>query len=121
LTSPIRGTVASRYLDPGAIVRSGTPIVRLISAGTYVARFAVPPEQSARLHLGERIGFHPESQGTGAAGDLTGTISQIAPQVDTASQMVIAEADLDSQAAQAGGLQDGVVGKVRVGPPGPGR
>jgi len=121
LTSPIRGTVASRYLDPGAIVRSGTPIVRLISAGSYVVRFAVPPEQSARLHLGERIGFHPESREAGTAGDLPGVISQIAPQVDTASQMVIAEADLDNQAAQAGRLQDGVVGTVRVGAPGPGR
>jgi RND family efflux transporter MFP subunit len=117
LTSPIRGTVATRYLDPGAIVRSGTPIVRLISAGSYVVRFAVPPEQSARLHLGERIGFHPESRGA----EMPGTISQIAPQVDTASQMVFAEADLDNQAAQSGRLQDGLVGTVEVGPAGPGR
>jgi multidrug efflux pump subunit AcrA (membrane-fusion protein) len=109
--------VATRYLDPGAIVRSGTPIVRLISAGSYVVRFAVPPEQSARLHLGERIGFHPESREI----EMPGTISQIAPQVDTASQMVFAEADLDNQAAQSGRLQDGLVGTVEVGPAGPGR
>jgi RND family efflux transporter MFP subunit len=117
LTSPIRGTVATRYLDPGAIVRSGTPIVRLISAGSYVVRFAVPPEQSARLHLGERIGFHPESRGI----EMPGTISQIAPQVDTASQMVFAEADLDNPAAQSSRLQDGLAGTVEVGPAGPGR
>ncbi|HEV7515745.1 MAG TPA: HlyD family secretion protein, partial [Thermoanaerobaculia bacterium] len=117
LTSPIRGTVATRYLDPGAIVRSGTPIVRLISAGSYVVRFAVPPEQSTRLHLGERIGFHPESRGTETAGDWPGIISQIAPQVDTASQMVFAEAEIGAQGApgaQAGRLQDGLVGTVRV-------
>ena len=114
LTSPIRGTVATRYLDPGAIVRSGTPIVRLISAGSYVVRFAVPPDQSARLRLGGRIGFRPESHGAGMPGDLPGTISQIAPQVDTASQMVFAEANLDTPAGQAGQLQDGLVGTVRV-------
>jgi RND family efflux transporter MFP subunit len=111
LTSPIHGMVAARYLDPGAIVRSGTPIVRLISAGSYVVRFAVPPDQSAHLRLGERIGFRPESNGAGSP-DLPGVISQIAPQVDTASQMVFAEADLDSP---AGRLQDGLVGTVRLG------
>jgi multidrug efflux pump subunit AcrA (membrane-fusion protein) len=127
LTSPIHGSVATRYLDPGAIVRSGTPIVRLISAGSYVVRFAVPPEQSARLRLGGRIGFRPESHGAGAGipGDLPGVISQISPQVDTASQMVFAEADLDvaaapgAPAAQAARLQDGLVGTVRVDAAGP--
>jgi multidrug efflux pump subunit AcrA (membrane-fusion protein) len=121
LTSPIHGTVATRYLDPGAIVRSGTPIVRLISAGSYVVRFAVPPDQSSHLRLGERIGFLPESRG-GTPAELPGVISQIAPQVDTASQMVFAEADLDIpsglSAQQAGHLQDGLVGTVRVSPGG---
>jgi RND family efflux transporter MFP subunit len=118
LTSPIHGMVATRYLDPGAIVRSGTPIVRLISAGSYVVRFAVPPDQSARLRLGQRIGFLPESRGAAPA-ELPGVISQIAPQVDTASQMVFAEADLDAGSPNpAGRLQDGLVGTVRVGPPG---
>ncbi len=124
LTSPIHGTVATRYLDPGAIVRSGTPIVRLISAGSYVIRFAVPPDQSSHLRLGERIGFLPESRG-GAPAELPGVISQIAPQVDTASQMVFAEADLDAPAGgssgiaqPAGRLQDGLVGTVRVSPGG---
>ena len=113
LTSPIRGTVATRYLDPGAIVRSGTPIVRLISAGSFVVRFAVPPDQSARLKVGERVGFRPESRGP----ELPGVISQIAPQVDTASQMVFAEADLSDlsqQDALPGRLRDGLVGTVRV-------
>jgi len=109
LTSPIHGTVATRYLDPGAIVRSGTPIVRLISAGSYVVRFAVPPEQSARLKVGERIGFRPESR----APELPGVISQIAPQVDTASQMVFAEADLEA-VQSSNRLRDGLVGTVRV-------
>jgi RND family efflux transporter MFP subunit len=118
LTSPIHGTVATRYLDPGAIVRSGTPIVRLISAGSYVVRFAVPPDQSARLRLGQRIGFLPESRGAVPA-ELPGVISQIAPQVDTASQMVFAEADLDAGSPNpAGRLQDGLVGTVRVSPGG---
>jgi RND family efflux transporter MFP subunit len=113
LSSPLRGTVAARYLDRGAIVRPGTPIVRLISAGSYVVRFAVPPEQTSRLHLGEPIDF----RSTTAPGSpvLPGTISQIAPQVDTASQMVFAEAELQLPAELSSQLQDGLVGTVRVG------
>jgi RND family efflux transporter MFP subunit len=112
LASPIRGTVATRYLDPGAIVRSGTPIVRLISAGSYVARFAVPPEQSPRLRVGAPITFRSEPVGS----ELPGVISQISPQVDTASQMVFAEASLEVPTALSGRLQDGLVGVVRVKP-----
>jgi RND family efflux transporter MFP subunit len=111
LTSPLRGTVAARYLDPGAIVRPGTPIVRLISAGSFVVRFAVPPEQSSRLRLGAPIAFRSATLGA----DVPGAISQISPQVDTASQMVFAEAELKAPAAQAGRLQDGLVGTLVVG------
>jgi len=121
LTSPLRGTVAARYLDPGAIVRSGTPIVRLISDGSFVVRFAVPPESSARLRLGAPIDFRPADAAHIEGADLPGTISQISPQVDTASQMIFAEAELRVPAAQAGHLQDGLVGTVRVGASSPNR
>ncbi|HTQ79386.1 MAG TPA: HlyD family efflux transporter periplasmic adaptor subunit, partial [Thermoanaerobaculia bacterium] len=96
--------------------RPGTPIVRLISAGSYVVRFAVPPAESGRLRVGEPLVFRAETLPAG----VPGAITQISPQVDSASQMVFAEAGLALPAAAGAagpaGLQDGLVGTVRVEP-----
>jgi RND family efflux transporter MFP subunit len=110
LRAPIDGRVALRYLDTGALVHSGTPIVRLISTGDFMLRFAVPPARAAAIRKGEPVEVRLDSIPL----TLAGRVSQVAPRVDTASQLVFIEADLQVPPDWTGRLQDGLAGRVNV-------
>ena len=110
LRAPIDGRVALRYLDTGALVHSGTPVVRLISTGDFMLRFAVPPARAAAIRQGQPVEVRLDSLPL----TLAGRVSQIAPRVDTASQLVFVEADLQVPADWTGRLQDGLAGRVTV-------
>ncbi|HVT58091.1 MAG TPA: efflux RND transporter periplasmic adaptor subunit [Thermoanaerobaculia bacterium] len=110
LRAPIDGRVALRYLDPGAMVHSGTPVVRLISARDFLLRFAVPPEKAGALHAGQAVELRLDSPPL----TLGGRISRLAPRLDTASQMIFVDAELDVPAAWVARLQDGLPGRVVV-------
>ena len=111
LRAPIDGRVALRYLDAGALVHSGEPVVRLISAGQFMLRFAVPPEQAASIHKGAGV----EVRLASLPMSLLGRVSQVAPRIDTASQMVFVEAELQVPASLLDRLQDGLPGRVTLG------
>ncbi|MEM8961211.1 MAG: efflux RND transporter periplasmic adaptor subunit [Acidobacteriota bacterium] len=110
IRAPFAGTVATRYVDPGAVVLPGTPILRLISARDRQARFAVPMEEKSDLKLGEPVrveilGIPP----------MSATVLQIAPEIDAASQMVFAQAQLD-EASETVPLVAGTTARVsRIG------
>ncbi len=89
------GTVARRYLEPGALAGPGQPIVRLISGGSLIVRFAAPPEQARSLNAGQ-----PVLVELGGA-DLPARIEQVSPEVDPPSGMVILVAVLDPAAHAA--------------------
>jgi membrane fusion protein (multidrug efflux system)/cobalt-zinc-cadmium efflux system membrane fusion protein len=110
LRAPIDGRVALRYLDAGALVHSGEAVVRLISAGEFMLRFAVPPEQAASIRKGTGV----EVRLASLPMSLLGRVSQVAPRIDTASQMVFIEADLQVPASLLDRLQDGLPGRVTV-------
>jgi RND family efflux transporter MFP subunit len=110
LRAPIDGRVALRYLDAGALVHSGEAVVRLISAGEFMLRFAVPPEQAASIRKGTGV----EVRFASLPMSLLGRVSQVAPRIDTASQMVFIEADLQVPASLLDRLQDGLPGRVTV-------
>jgi RND family efflux transporter MFP subunit len=104
--APADGTVARRYLEPGALTGPGQPIVRLISGVSLIVRFAAPPEQARSLNAGEPVLV--ELGGT----DLPAVIEQVSPEVDPPSGMVILVAILDPAAHAA--VKPGLV--VRVHP-----
>lgn len=98
--APFTGTVGRRYLDPGALVRPGTAVVRLLSSESLLARFAVPPEAVARLAAGTAVRVETDELGT----VLTGRVEHLAPEIDAASQLVFVEAALDADAPVTAGL-----------------
>ncbi|HEU4407281.1 MAG TPA: efflux RND transporter periplasmic adaptor subunit [Polyangiaceae bacterium] len=102
LRAPFAGVVAARYADPGANVTPSTPVVRLISAGDLFVRFAVPEGRAAGLAVGRRVLVRA---GEGAE-PIGGAVDRIAPEIDAASRMLFAEADLPpgERGAPAGGL-----------------
>ncbi|MEP7009780.1 MAG: efflux RND transporter periplasmic adaptor subunit [Acidobacteriota bacterium] len=107
IRAPFAGTVAERFLDPGATVGAGTPIVRLVSEGGLIVRFAVPPAEAKSLALDA-----PIVASAADLGDLSGTIERISPEIDPASRMIFVEARLDGANLTA---QPGAVVRVRRG------
>ncbi len=109
--APFDGRVAERFVDPGALVGPGTPLVRLISAGDLLVRAAVPPEEARRLTVGTPVVSTVRSLSLA----VPGTIQRIAPEVDAASQMVLIEVHLAPTPEMASRLQTGLVVDVGVG------
>ncbi|HEV7666881.1 MAG TPA: efflux RND transporter periplasmic adaptor subunit [Thermoanaerobaculia bacterium] len=107
IRAPFEGTVAERYLDPGATVGAGTPIVRLVSEGGLIVRFAVPPAEAKSFRLAG-----PIIASAADLGELPGTIERISPEIDPASRMIFVEARLDGAAPA---IQPGAVVRVRRG------
>ncbi|MEA2562921.1 MAG: hypothetical protein QOH06_4425 [Acidobacteriota bacterium] len=106
--APADGTVARRYLEPGALAGPGQPIVRLISGVSLIVRFAAPPEQARSLSAGEPVLVELDGA------DLPAVIEQVSPEVDPPSGMVILVAILDPAAHATGRVKPGSV--VRVHP-----
>jgi RND family efflux transporter MFP subunit len=111
IRAPFDGRVAERFADPGAQVGPGTPVVRLISGGDLQVRAAVPPDDARKLAEGDRVTARVRDLGL----DVSGRVARIAPDVDTASQMVFVEIHLEPTPQIAGRLQAGLVVDVRGG------
>ncbi len=90
IRSPFTGSISRRYVDPGATLEVGTPVVQLISDARLV-RFAVPEERSMALWLGAEVQVEVIDTGQ----KLTGVVAAIAPEIDTGTRLVFAEAALD--------------------------
>lgn len=110
IRAPFAGFVALRYVDQGAVVKAGQPLVRLISTEGCRIRFAVPPERSARARVGRPIRVRLEALDL----ELPGTITHVAQEVDSASQMVFVEGTVTAPAGRQEALRAGLVGRVTI-------
>lgn len=108
IRSPLDGTVAIRYVDPGAHVAPGSALLRVIDSVDLLLRFAVPPEEARALTPGSRVLAVLEPSGR----RITGTIRHVAPDVDSPSQMVFVEAEIGSPGRGGEDLQAGSVARV---------
>ena len=108
IRAPFGGTVSLRYLDPGATVLAGSPVMRLLSTEELLVRFAVPPERVESLELGDRVEVAIED----AAVRSPATILHISPEIDGPSRMVFVEASLDAPEDALGRIRSGLVARV---------
>jgi RND family efflux transporter MFP subunit len=106
--APFDGTVAARYLDPGAAVRFGTPIVGLIRPEDLWVRFAVNGTEQARLRIGTLIEFEQPGSST----SVPGTIEYVAPSIAATSQEVLVEARLTPASVIRNLIRPGATGRV---------
>jgi RND family efflux transporter MFP subunit len=113
--APFDGTIVSRYVDDGAIVHAGTPILHLINDGELLVRFAVPESDAAALQVGRGVRIEAAAPTAGAR--AFGIIEKMAPEVDAASRMIVLEARLGRGYAEQGHLLSGQVIRVVVLPP----
>ena len=108
ITATFEGTVAARYLDPGAMVHVGSPVINLMRSEDLWVRFAAPEERRVTMPVGASVSVHLE----GLPGVVPGTIAHIAPGVDTMSQEVVVEAKLHVPATWRGQMKPGLSGYV---------
>jgi len=108
VTAGFAGTVAARYVDAGATVRSGTPIISLIRSDDLWIRFAVPEGQHAVMGIGSAIKF----QADGLKAVIPGVIEYVSPAVMAMSQEFLAEARLKVPAPLLEQIRPGARGVV---------
>jgi len=110
IRAPFAGAVAARYLDPGSAVHPGTPIVKLISGGVPEVRFAIPEDEREHVRVDGRIDVTIPSLRTA----LHGTVENVAPQVDSASNFVFVTARLEIPAEQRSRISHGLMARVTL-------
>jgi RND family efflux transporter MFP subunit len=114
VTAPFDGTVAERYLAPGALAGPGRPIARLLGRGEPRVRFAIPEERAGSVSVGSMVSVTIGPAGLPARGVVTG----LAPEVDVSSRMVFAAATLEPAPALPGTsaepLSTGLLARVFV-------
>jgi RND family efflux transporter MFP subunit len=108
ITATFEGTVAARYLDPGAMVQAGSPVINLMRSEDLWVRFAAPEAGRDTMPVGASVSVHL----VGLPGVIRGTIAHMAPGVDTMSREVVVEAKLHVPAAWRGQMKPGLSGYV---------
>jgi RND family efflux transporter MFP subunit len=110
VTATFDGVVAQRFVDPGTIVGPGRPIIRLISGDDVWVRFAVPEEQVGDMVVGGCV----EAVVPTLKMSTRGKVATVAPQIDSASRMLVVEARLTIPPAWQGHLPVGLEARVHA-------
>ncbi len=95
LRAPFAGEIAACYPVIGERIRPGQELIRLLGRGELWVRFAVPSSDSDWLRPGADVRVEVE-----ADREWAGEIRQVAPEVDSATDMIFAEAVLGLSAAE---------------------
>ena len=107
LRAPFAGVIARRYVDAGATLGTGEPVVQIISDARLV-RFAVPEERMGALKLGAAVRVHFVEEDIEATAEVT----TIAPEIEAGTRLIFAEARLALSEVQRKALRVGKVGRV---------
>lgn len=113
LRAPFAGTVSVRYVDAGAVVGPTTPIVRIINPDDLWIRFAIPEDRAATIATGQQLRAAIET-----LTDVDAVVEKVAPEVDPASRMIIAEAKLQLPATWKERIRPGLLARAFVEPTG---
>ena len=109
LRSPFDGVVVERLANAGAVVAAGEAIVHVISDDTIV-RFAAHEGELAGLGVGAKIRVSfPELDVV-----VDTVVETVAPQIDSATRIVMIEAALPMDAALRGRVRPGAIARVRA-------
>lgn len=104
ITADFAGTISMRYRDPGAAVGPGLPVVRLIATGSLWVRFAIPPDRREAISVGDTVRVDID----GVEATAEAVVKQISPELDPASKMIFAEAELVLPAGLSSKIQPGM-------------
>lgn len=89
--APFEGVISGRFVHPGALVREGQPLVHVMRRGRPQVRFAIPSTERRHVAAGDAIVVEDPGRNL----FFKGRVTQVAPEVDVASLMVFALADVE--------------------------
>jgi len=92
LRAPFAAKLDIRWVEEGAIVAAGEPIVRLISSSAVRVRFAIPISEAAGFDASHPLHIRAESSGR----VLPARTVRVAPSVDLPTQMLFVEAEFEA-------------------------
>jgi HlyD family secretion protein len=104
------GTVSVRYLDPGATVRPGVPIINLTRSSDVWVRVAIPQSKAVAIGPGTAISFTPD----GLHVVIPGVVEHKSPGLSSAAQEVLIEAKLNAPARYSEWVKPGATGVVSL-------
>jgi RND family efflux transporter MFP subunit len=90
IKAPFDGIVQTRFVNTGAYLKEGDPIVALVQVDPLRLRLEVPEPQAARIRLGQEVRFSITGEDT----ERKTAISRISPALDKESRMLGVEADV---------------------------
>jgi RND family efflux transporter MFP subunit len=88
--APFQGTVAARYVDPGASVQVQAKLFRIVGDGKSIVRFAVPQTDAGSVLPGMIV----HATGNASNGKIRARVDSISPEVDPAANMLFVEAEV---------------------------
>ena len=106
VTSPITGVVASRAVDPGELVASGSPAFVVIDVSSVTAEASVDEAMVQKIRTGERVPVSAEAAGSGP---LSGVVDTVSPAVDPRTQGYLVKIRIDNP---GGALRPGMLARV---------
>ncbi len=89
--APFNAVVADRYLDRGALVQPGTPILRLVEEAPLMVQFRVPERDLASVQAGAAFDVATEATGEQI---FSGTVRRVAGEVRRNDRTVLVEGEL---------------------------
>lgn len=106
VTSPITGVVASRAVDPGELVASGSPAFVVIDVSSVTAEASVDEAMVARIRPGEPVPVSAEAAG---GGTLAGVVDTVSPAADPRTQGYLVKIRIDNP---GNALRPGMLARV---------
>jgi len=89
--APFDSVVSDRYLDRGALVQPGTPILRLVEEAPLLVQFRVPERDLAAVQTGAAFDVATEATGERT---FSGTVRRVAGEVRRNDRTVLVEGEL---------------------------
>lgn len=105
--APFSGAVSEVYLQPGATVRRGAPVVRLVAEELRL-RFAVPESRAGSVQPGTAVRVRLQAVEV----VLQGTVDNVSPEIDSASRHIWAEARLQIPDSLRSRIPTGLLAQV---------
>lgn len=106
--APFDGVAGARTVNVGDVLAAGAPVVTLIDADPLELAFRVPEKDRARVALGHGVTLRADAA-PGLA--LPGTVSFVAPGVDSATRSFLVKAQVRNQ---DGRLAPGMFARVEL-------
>ncbi len=91
IRAPFNAVVADRYLDRGALVQPGTPVLRLVEEAPLMVQFRVPERDLAAVRAGAAFDVSTEATGEQT---FSGTVRRVAGEVRRNDRTVLVEGEL---------------------------